>query len=208
MVSAQELAFRNEINHGVHPTNEVSVDQLRRVALHNAAEIDALVRKHRGNIRAGTPAEKLAEIRRINNNLLTGSGNIAAGQLVFDKRCASCHKLFNAGKGVGPDLTKANRGHREFLLVSMVDPNAQIRRQYLSYIVVTVNGRVKTGLLAEETVASITVIGAKNVRTTIARDDIDQIKVSPVLRMPGNILKELKTQQVLDLLQYLQSNGK
>jgi hypothetical protein len=52
------------------------------------------------------------------------------------------------------------------------------------------------------------VIGAKNVRTTIARDDMDQIKVSPVLLMPGYILKELKTLQVRDLLQYLQSNGK
>lgn len=116
--------------------------------------------------------------------------------------------LFDASKGIGPDLPKANRGHREFLIISMVDPNAQIRREYLSHIVVTVNGRVKTGLLADETVASITVIGAKNVRTTIARDDIDQIKVSPVLLMPKNILKELKTQQVRDLLQYLQSNGK
>ena len=126
MVSGQELAFLNEIDHGVHPPNKVSVDQLRRVTLHNDAEIDALLRKHRDSIRAGTPAEKLDEIRRINNNLLAGSGNIAAGQLVFDKRCTSCHELFNAGKGVGPGLTKANRGHREFLLVSMVDPNAQI----------------------------------------------------------------------------------
>jgi hypothetical protein len=73
MVSAQELAFRNETNHGVHPPNEVSVNQLRRVALHNGEEIDALLKKHRGNIRAGTPAEKVAEIRHMNNNLLAGS---------------------------------------------------------------------------------------------------------------------------------------
>ena len=89
----------------------------------------------------------------------------------------------------------------------MVDPNAQIRKEYLSYIVLTVNGRVVTGLLTAETDASVTVLGAKNERTTISRDDIDQIKVSPTSLMPENILKELKPQEVRDLLKYLQSNG-
>jgi len=121
--------FLNEIDHGVQPPNTISIDQLRRVTLHNDAKIDPLVRNHRGNIRAETPEEKLAEIRRINNNLQAGSGNIAAGQLIFATRRASCHILFDACKGIGPDLPKTNRGHREFLLVSMVDPNAQIRRE-------------------------------------------------------------------------------
>ncbi len=201
------LAFLREVDHGEHLPNELTVDQLRRVALHINAEIDSLVRKHWGNIRAGTPEEKLAEIRRLNNDLRAGSGNIAAGRLIFEKRCAGCHKLFGTGKEIGPDLTKANRGDRDFLLVSMVDPNAQIRKEYLSYTVLTVNGRVVTGLLTAETDASVTVLGAKNERTTISRDDIDQIKVSPASLMPENILKELKPQEVRDLLQYLQSDG-
>lgn len=89
----------------------------------------------------------------------------------------------------------------------MVDPNAQIRKEYLSNIILTRDGRVATGPLAEETDVAVTVLGAKNERTTISRDDIDEIKVSPISLMPENILKELKPQEVRDLLQYLQSNG-
>ena len=205
--STSALAFLRAIERGDFPPEEVPIDQLRRVALHNAAKIDAIVRKHWGNIRAGTPEEKLAEIRRINNDLRAGTGSVAAGRLVFEKRCASCHKLFGTGKEIGPDLTKANRGDRDYLLVSMVDPSSQIRKEYLSFIVVTVDGRVVTGVLAEESDATVTILGAKNERTTISRDDIEEFKASPVSLMPENILKELTPQEVRDLFRYLQSNG-
>lgn len=206
--SNSALAFLKEIDNGRYAPEEVTAAQLRQAALHNNNAIDALVRKHWGNIRAGTPEEKLAEIRRINNDLRAGSGNVTDGKLVFEKTCASCHKLFGNGKEIGPDLTKANRGDRDYLLVSMVDPNARIRKEYLSYIVVTVNGRVVIGLLAEQTPTSVTVLGAKNERTTIARDDIEEIKVSPVSLMPENVLKDLTPKQLRDLMKYLQSNQK
>ena len=202
------LAFLREVDRGVYPPAEVAVDQLRRVALRKNSEIGAIVQKHWGSIRAGTPEEKSAEIRRINNDLRAGTGNAAAGRLAFGKRGDSCHKLFGNGKEIGPDLTKANRGDRDFLLVSMVDSNAQIRTEYLSYVVLTVDGRVVTDLLTDETEVAVTVLGAKNERTTILRGDIDKIKASPVSLMPENILKELKPQEVRDLLRYLQSDGK
>lgn len=201
------FAFLDEIERGKYKPAEVTADQLRRVALHNDAKIDAIVRKHWGNIRAGTPEEKLAEIRRINNDLRAGPGSVANGKLVFEKQCATCHKLFGAGKEIGPDLTKANRGDRNFLLVSMVDPSAQIRKEYLSYVVVTVDGRVVTGLLADESPTSVTILGAKNERTVLVREDIEELKASPVSLMPENQLKQLKPQQVRDLFRYLQSNG-
>lgn len=189
------------------PHGPKTVDQLRGVAPHYNAEIDSLVRKHRGNIRAGIPEEKVSKIRRINNDLRAGLGNIAAGRLIFAKRCSGCHKLLGTDKEIGPDLTKENRGDLDFLLVSMVNPNTQIRKEYLSYSVQTVNGRVVTGLLTAETDASVTVLGAKNERTTISRDDVDQIKVSPTSLMPENILKELKPQELRVQLQYPQSDG-
>ncbi|HAW26879.1 MAG TPA: dehydrogenase, partial [Planctomycetaceae bacterium] len=86
------LVFLKEIDAGTYPLTEVSADQLRRVALHNDARLNELVRKHWGNIRAGTPEEKLAEIRRISNDLRAGSGNLAQGKVLFEKQCATCHK--------------------------------------------------------------------------------------------------------------------
>ncbi|QDT91290.1 PVC-type heme-binding CxxCH protein [Gimesia algae] len=199
------LVFLKVIDDGTYPLTEVSADQLRRVALHNDPRLNELVRKHWGNIRAGTPEEKLAEIRRISNDLRAGSGNLAQGKLLFEKQCATCHKLNDDGKEIGPDLTKANRQDQSFLLVSIVDPNTQIRKEYLNYILVTINGRVLTGLLVEESPASVTLLNAKNERTTVSRADIEELKASPVSLMPEDLLKKLTPQQVRDLFQYLQT---
>src|SRR5207253_1213898 len=103
-------------------------DDLRAVALHNDPALDALVRKHWGAVTTGTPEEKLAEVRRLNNDLRAAAGDPSKGKVLFETHCATCHKLFGEGKDVGPDLTTANRGDRDYLLVSLVDPSAVVRK--------------------------------------------------------------------------------
>ena len=203
---ASALAFLNEIDSGRYPPKEVATDQLRILALHEEAEINALVQKHWGRITAGTPDEKLAEIRRLNNDLRAAAGDAARGKVLFGKHCATCHKLSNEGKDIGPDLTRANRGDRMFLLTSLVDPSAQIRKEYLRYIVATTDGRVVIGLLAEETGAHVTLLTEKNERVVVPRDEVEEMQATQVSLMAENILKELKPQEVRDLFQFLQSN--
>jgi hypothetical protein len=62
--------------------------------------------------------------------------------------------------------------------------------------------------LAAQSPGSVTVLGAKNERTEIARDDIESISESTVSLMPENILAPLKPQELRDLFTYLQSDGK
>ncbi|MGD9855638.1 MAG: PVC-type heme-binding CxxCH protein [Planctomycetaceae bacterium] len=200
------LALLQEVDGGTYAPQEITVDQLRRVALHNDDAINTLVRKHWGEIRPGTPEEKLAEIRRLQNDLRAAAGHAEAGRRVFEKQCATCHKLYGEGKDVGPDLTKANRQDLSFLLVSTVDPSAQIRKEFLSYTAVTGDGRVVNGLLIEETPAAITLVNAKDERTTLTRDEIEEWQPSGVSLMPENILKPLQPQELRDLFAYLQSN--
>jgi putative membrane-bound dehydrogenase-like protein len=183
---------------------EVPVEQLRQVALHRDKELGRLVRKHWGRLEPATPGEKLAEVRRLNNDLRAGTGNAANGKVLFRKHCASCHRLFGEGHAVGPDLTHANRKDRDWLLVSTVDPSAVIRKEYLSYVVQTKDGRVVTGLLAEQTAGQVTLVAANNERTTIARGQIESIEESPVSLMPENLLKGLRPQELRDLFRYLQ----
>jgi putative membrane-bound dehydrogenase-like protein len=200
--SARE--FLQQIDAGTLSANDVSIDQLRQVALHDDIEIDALVRKHWGNIGPGSAEEKLATMRRFSNDLRAGAGDPSRGKELFKQHCAICHRLHGEGNAVGPDLTNANRQDIAALLANIVDPSAVIRREYMTYIAVTDSGRVYSGLLAEQDAASITILDAKNERVKVSRDEIDTLEETDVSLMPERILDSLTPQQLCDLITYLQ----
>jgi putative membrane-bound dehydrogenase-like protein len=205
LLSRQQWAksFLHLIDQGVFSAKEISVDQLRPLAAYQDKDLNDLVRKHWGNITTGTPEEKLAEVRRLNNDLRAGAGDVQRGKPLFVKHCATCHRLFDEGGNIGPDLTHANRKDRDYLLVSIVDPSAVIRKEYLSYVIQTKDGRALEGLILEQTPNQITLVNAKNEKTKIPRDQIETMQESAVSLMPENLLKALKSEEVRDLFAYL-----
>ncbi len=201
------LALLGEVEHGRIPASEIPVEQLRRVPLFGGKQLDELIRKHWGNVTPGTPEEKLAEMRRLNNDLNAGRGDPARGRELFVKTCATCHRLFDEGGQVGPDLTHANRKDRDFLLASLVDPSAVIRKEFLSYNIETADGQFFSGLIAEQSPNSVTLVAANAERTTISRDKIKSLDESAVSLMPEGLLQSLRPQDLRDLFSYLQSDG-
>jgi putative heme-binding domain-containing protein len=102
-------------------------------------------------------------------------------------------------------LTQANRADREFLLQSLVDPSATIRREYLASVVETMDGRVLTGVNADEASGSLvlgTITGGKEV---IPLSRIRSVKTSDVSLMPEGLLKTLTPQELRDLFAFLES---
>jgi putative heme-binding domain-containing protein len=201
------LEFLSQIDRGRFTPSEVPVEELRQVALLQDRQLDDLVRKHWGNITRGTPEEKLADVRRFNNDLRAFSGDPARGHELFNKTCGVCHRLYDEGAQIGPDLTHENRQDRDYLLVNIVDPSAVIRKEFLNYNVETADGRVLTGLIAEQSADRITILAANNERTSISRDQIKALKESPVSLMPEGLLNALKPQELRDLFAYLQSTA-
>jgi putative heme-binding domain-containing protein len=183
---------------------EVPVGELRQVALLGDAQLDALVRKHWGSVQAGTAEEKLAEMRRLNNDLRAGRGDHERGRALFQKHCATCHKFFGAGGEIGPDLTATARADTTALLVNIVDPGAVVRTPYLQYVATTTGGRIVTGIIADQDAAGVTLVDAQNQRTTLPRAAIEELRELPGSIMPENLLKTLSPQEVRDLFAYLQ----
>ena len=164
-----------------------------------------MVRKHWGVTRGTTREERLAEVRRLNNDLRAAPGDPARGRRLFHDRCATCHRLHGEGETIGPDLTYANRRDRDFLLVSLVDPAGVVRKEYQAYNVATKDGRVLSGLIVEQTPEAITLRDAKGQRTRVARSEIEELKESDVSLMPESLYKEFNPEQLRDLFSFLQS---
>jgi putative heme-binding domain-containing protein len=83
------------------------------------------------------------------------------GQVAFAKRCANCHRLAGQGHAVGPDLSPLTNRPAEYLLTSILDPNRAVEDRYMEYVALTTDGRQLTGILLEETGASLTLAGPK-----------------------------------------------
>ena len=182
------------------------LDQLRLLALLKDEKIDKLIAKHWGKITPATAGEKLTQIRNIGSTLSKGPGDRVAGKAIFTKNCAACHTLFGEGGKIGPDLTGADRKNRAWLLTQIVDPSAVIRQEFLAYIVNTKDGRTLNGLMVEQSPETITIVDAKNVRSVVRRDQIDDLKASPISLMPEKLLEPLDERQLRDLFAYLQGD--
>jgi len=199
-------AWLTAVDRGELSATATPLEQIRKVASFDDADLDALVAKHWGRLESATPEEKLAEVRRLNNDLRASNGNVDAGQVVFKKHCAACHQIFGEGTKLGPELTSANRRDPDFLLISLVDPNSVIRKEYVSMIVVTKDGRVLTGLPTSRNEAGVTLVNAKNEPVVIPTGDIDELHESPISMMPVDLYRQLTPQDLRDLFAFLQRN--
>ena len=185
----------------------ITMQQLRQMLQHKDDRIEKLVSAGWGRIQQTSQLEKEGRIKALLQKINRGKGDPGAGATVFRKTCATCHKLHGQGNTVGPDLTGAERKDIKKLLHNIVAPSAMIREQYISHVVVTVEGRLLTGLLAESTTETLTILDAQNKRTVIRRDEVDEISESPISLMPERILEPLTDQQIRDLIAYVQSDA-
>ncbi|MBC8356211.1 MAG: c-type cytochrome [Planctomycetes bacterium] len=210
LLSRQEsaLAWLMAVDRGDVPASSTSLEQIRRVAFFDDPNIDSLVTKHWGKLQGASRGERLAEVRRLNNDLRAAAGNADVGKGLFKTHCASCHQLFGEGTKLGPDLTTANRADRNYLLVNLVDPSSVIRKEFVNLIVQTTDGRVLTGLPVARNDAGLTLVNAKNERLNVTAGDIAELRESPVSMMPDDLYRKLKPQELRDLFAYLQSKGR
>ncbi len=160
-----------------------------------------------GRVPGPGSAEKTQRIAEVRGFLPEGDkGNAERGRPVFKEQCAVCHKLFDEGESIGPDLTGSERKNLDFLLTSLVDPSAMIRKEFEAQTLALKDGRILSGLVVEETGKTLTLVDSNRQKSVLPRDQIEIIKPSNVSLMPEGLLDKLPEDQVRDLFKYLQSN--
>ena len=128
------------------------------------------------------------------------AADASRGRAVFQKTCAACHVLYEEGGKVGPELTGANRANLDYILLNSVYPSLDVPHAYRTVSVLTVDGRVVNGVLAEEDDTKIVLRTPEQPRVVIAKEDIDFRKISPQSMMPDGQLDAMKPQEVIDLV--------
>ncbi len=149
------------------------------------------------------PSDKKARIEGIVRNLRMGSGSADAGQVIYQNKCGSCHKLFGHGGDIGPDLTGYDRRNVDELLLNIVDPNASIREGYVNYTVKAKDGRTLVGTMQAQTGNTVTLKPFRSKEIMLSKAQIVDMQAQSISLMPERLLDDLNERQIRDLFAYI-----
>jgi putative heme-binding domain-containing protein len=178
----------------------IGPELLARMKLHGGEPLGQMLVQQFPGTESPKPAERIEALKAI---LAAKPGDPYRGEATFAARCFSCHTLFFKGGKVGPDLTRYQREDLSTMLVSILDPNAEIREGFENHVVTTKDGRVLGGFLIDSDTNAIVLRGVDGSDTTLPRETIANL--TPVGRslMPEGLLDGLDDQQLRDFFAYL-----
>jgi putative membrane-bound dehydrogenase-like protein len=182
---------------------EIDAPRRQRLLEHR----DAGVRGRAGKLFAGAVAPDRQKVIDAYQEALTLKGDAARGKAVFGKSCTSCHRLDGAGNEVGPDLAALASKPADYLLIAILDPNRAVEARYINYLAETKNGLTFSGVLAAETGNSVTLIGTDGKPKVILRTDLESLTSTGKSAMPDGLEKDVKPQDMADLLAYLRAHA-
>ncbi|MBL8850813.1 MAG: c-type cytochrome [Planctomycetaceae bacterium] len=181
----------------------LNLNQLRRIASFDDPQVKEQFTAIYGALREGRDPDRERLVKLMKNFLEAVPGDPHRGETAFKKVCAQCHKIYGEGAEVGPEITLNGRNNWDQLISNVFDPSLVIGAGYQARQLLTVDGRVLTGLPVEESDQRVVLKVQGGKIETIARDDIEEYKVSEVSLMPEELEKQLTKQEIADLMSYL-----
>jgi putative heme-binding domain-containing protein len=203
---AYGLVLLDAIEKGQIPRSDVSAFAARQMVELKNQEVSRRVAKVWGAVRSSSQ-DKLAQMGKYKAMLTPDymrSADVSKGRLVFTKTCATCHRLFDEGARIGPELTGSQRANLSYFLENVLDPSAVVAKEYQMTLVELNSGRVITGIIKDENDQSITIQTEKDT-IVVPKKEIDSRTQSPVSMMPEGLLDKLTKEEVRDLVGYLAS---
>ena len=181
----------------------VPEDVAERLRRYPDKAIARLAKEKLGAGKSLVAADLQRQIQGLRDLLAEGTGNPYAGEAAYTQRCAACHKLFHKGGSSGPDLTPYQRGNLETLLISVIDPNAEIREGFEYVTLVTQDGRTLSGFLIDQDTQVVVLRGMAGEDTRVERGKVKSIEPMGRSLMPERLLQGLSDQELRDFFAYL-----
>lgn len=145
------------------------------------------------------------EVARLRAVVEAGGGSAKRGQAVFAARCGACHKLHDVGADVGPNLTPylRDKEHLDFILASVVRPNALIHEYHPTILVTTRDGKTYTGTVVDESTHSLRLVMPGGGHVDLSQSEVVSITERGGSLMPTQTLAGLSDEQVRDLFAFI-----
>ena len=199
-------ALLDAIENKIVTSRDVHAYHVRQLRSFDDPFIEKRIQEVWGTLRE-SPADKRAKISQYKEQLSKkelARADLSNGRIVFNKTCASCHKLFGEGYDIGPDITGSNRANLDYILENAVDPSSIVSNDYQMTSFALADGRVVTGKIQNETESAFTV-RTVNDELLIPKADVEDRTQSALSLMPEGQLDQLSKNEVRDLIAYLAS---
>ncbi len=198
------LALLDAIEKDTVPRRDVSVFTARQMQGSKDKRVVERLAKVWGQIQSPSKqrAALTAKYKAILSEASLAKADLSKGRAVFAKNCATCHKLYDDGGDIGPQLTGSQRSNLDYILENVLDPSAVVPNEYRVMTIDLLNGRRINGIIKAESDKSLTV-RTSNETLVIPKDEIDSRTPSKMSMMPDGLLDKLTEQEVKNLVAYL-----
>jgi putative heme-binding domain-containing protein len=142
---------------------------------------------------------------------VASKGDPARGEALFRRaelNCLSCHSISKAGGDVGPDLSAIGQSSpADYIINSILTPDQSIKEQFHTLVVLTNDGHVYQGIVADKDNQRVVLREANGALRTVPVDTIDDQKPGGSL-MPKGLVNLMTRAEFVDLVRFLSELGK
>ena len=134
------------------------------------------------------------------------SSNSKEGIKIFNRICATCHKVGDEGYNFGPALTQiGSKLPKEALYTAILHPDAGISFGYEGYVFKMKDGSTMAGVIASETETDLEILIPGGVKKKFERASIASRTAMKNSMMPANLQQTMTQEELVSLVEYLHS---
>ncbi len=200
------LALLDAVERGAVPKLDINTYTARQLLALNDKSVSARLGVVWGTVRpaAATRVEQTVKLKALLTTETLAKADLGNGRRLFVANCAACHKLFDDGGTVGPELTGAQRTSLDYVLENVLDPSAVVANDYRLTTFSLIDGRTVAGIVRKETPQTLT-IRTLNEEVLIPVADVEARKTTQLSIMPDGLFDKLTDAELRDLVGYLAS---